>query len=382
MIYFDHGATSFPKPRGMLEQMEECMLYYCGNPGRSGHRMSMKMGEKIYEARKEIGTVLGIEDPSRLIFTKNTTEGLNLAMSGILREGDHVVTTAMEHNSVLRPLKELEGRGVTHTIVPADKQGNIAPELIKSAVKENTKLIAITGASNVTGTIMPIEVIAEYGASKGISTLLDGAQCVGCLPIHIEKAPFSMIAFPGHKGLLGPQGTGCLYVNPELKETLYPLLYGGTGTSSKSTSQPLDFPDGYEAGTLNGPGIIGLGYSAKYISRIGVDVIHGFEQDLINHLEHGLGNMDFVKVYGPKPDKKVGITLFSIDGLSSEEVTERLNREYGIAVRGGYHCAGLAHKSIGTWEQGAVRLSVGPFNTHKEIQFAIESIYRIGSRRK
>ncbi|MBR5315598.1 MAG: aminotransferase class V-fold PLP-dependent enzyme [Firmicutes bacterium] len=381
MIYFDYGATSFPKPRGMLEQMEECMLYYCGNPGRSGHRMSMKMGEKIYEARKEIGTLLGIEDPSRLIFTKNTTEGLNLAMSGILKEGDHVVTTAMEHNSVLRPLKELEERGVTHTIVPADKQGNIASQLIKSAIQENTKMIVMTGASNVTGTIMPMEAIAEYGLSKGILTLLDGAQCIGNFPIHIGKLPFSMIAFPGHKGLLGPQGTGCLYVNPELQERMYPLIFGGTGTSSKSTRQPLDFPDGYEAGTLNGPGIIGLGYSVKYVSKIGVDVIHNFEKDLITHLDCALRNMDFVTVYGPKSDKKVGITLFNIKGLSSEEVTERLNREYGIAVRGGYHCAGLAHKSIGTWDQGAVRLSVGPFNTLKEIQFAIKAIYRIGSRR-
>ena len=387
MIYFDQAATSFPKPRGMIGEMEDCMAHYCGNPGRSGHAMSMKMGEKIYGARKQVAGLLGIRDPSRLIFTKNTTESLNLAMRGVLREGDHVVTTSMEHNSVLRPLRALEDSGVEHTIVSANDCGEISPKDIKAATRDRTKLIVMTGASNVTGTLMPVETVCRFAASKGILTLIDGAQCVGSVPLDVEKMNISMLAFPGHKSLLGPPGTGGLYVAADVAEMagineLPPLLYGGTGIASKKTQQPLDFPDGYEAGTVNGPGIIGLGYSAAVVGKIGIETIGFYEGELIHHLESYLRNVDFVTCYGPEAEGKTGITLFNIDGLSSEEVTERLSREYGIAVRGGFHCAGLAHDTIGTGDTGAVRVSVGPFNTRREIRQLAEAIYRIGKGKK
>lgn len=376
MIYFDQSATSFPKPKGMIEAMENCMRYYCGNPGRSGHFMSLKMGEEIYEARKEISSLLGISDPSRLIFTKNTTESLNLAMYGLLHEGDHVITTSMEHNSVLRPLKALKDSGVDCTIIKADKGGRISPQKVESAITDKTKLIVMTGASNVTGTIMPVEEVSKIAASKRICTLIDGAQWAGSLPINIKSAGISMFAFPGHKGLLGPPGTGCLYVSPEI--SLQPLLYGGTGTASKDLRQPIESPEGYEAGTVNGPGIIGLGYAVKVLSKIGVEAVAFYEKELVRDLEEGLRNMDFVQVYGPELHEKVGISLFNLRGISAEDVTERLSREYHIAVRGGYHCAGLAHKTIGTLNGGAVRFSAGPFNTRKEVRKVIEAIYRIG----
>lgn len=378
MIYLDHAATSFPKPMGMIREMEECMKYYCGNPGRSGHSMSLVMGEKIYFTRKQIANLLGVKDPSRVIFTKNTTESLNLALRGTLRKGDHVVTTSMEHNSVLRPLLALEKEDITYTIVYGDRQGRVTLKNIKEAVIPQTKLIVMTAASNVTGTILPVASVCKWAASKGIMTLIDGAQWVGSIPLDVESSEMTMLAFPGHKGLLGPQGTGGLYVSPSLGDDVNPLLYGGTGTASKSASQPLDFPEGFEAGTVNGPGIIGLGYSAGILEKIGIQAIRFHEQELIAYLDSYLQEMEFVTCYGPSPEEKAGISLFNLRGLPAEEVTERLSREYGIAVRGGFHCAGPAHETIGTFDQGAVRLSVGPFNSRKEIRAAAEAIYRIG----
>lgn len=375
MIYLDHGATSFPKPKGVIEEMEFCMRSYCGNPGRSGHKMSMLMGEKIYETRKYLATFLGVHDPSRILFTKNTTEGLNLALFGYLKEGDHVVTTSMEHNSMLRPLKELESRGIYHTIVKADSFGKVSADMLQDAITDQTRLIAVTGASNVTGTISPLDKISNMAKKHQIPLLVDGAQCIGKMPLQIEDLGISFFAFPGHKGLQGPPGTGGLYVSPKI--TLNPLLYGGTGTKSKSRRQPEDFPEGYEAGTANGPAIVGLGQGIKAVCKVGVETIAFYEKELISYLEDILRNIEDISCYGPDPREKTGICLFNIRGMSSEEVTERLSREYQIAVRGGFHCAGLAHKTIGTGEDGAVRLSVGPFNTRKEMKIAAEAIWRL-----
>ncbi len=375
MIYFDHSATSFPKPKGMVEAMADCMLHYCGNPGRSGHRMSMKMGEEIYETRRSLAELLNIEHPERLIFTKNTTESLNLALKGFLKEGDHVVTTAMEHNSVLRPLKELEKDNVRHTIVKAGTSGGISVEDIARAITPATRLIVMTGASNVTGTIMPVEEVGILAESKGIPLLIDGAQCAGSVPVDVKKMRISMFAFPGHKGLLGPQGTAGLYVKPGI--SIRPILSGGTGIASKMQTQPLDYPEGFEAGTVNGPGIVGLRYAVGAVKSIGVETIQYYERELIWILEERLRNMETVKCYGPEGAGKTGVCLFNMKGLSSEEVTDRLSREYGIAVRGGYHCAPLAHKALGTWNSGAVRLSTGPFNTRKEIKAAADAIWHM-----
>ena len=378
MIYLDNGATSFPKPRGMIAEMEDCMLHYCGNPGRSGHAMSMKTGQRIYEARKSVAKLFHIEDPGRLIFTKNTTESLNLALWGFLEEGDHVVTTSMEHNSVLRPLKALEKKGVNHTVVRGDEEGYVAAAAIESAITEKTRLIAMTGASNVTGTILPIEQVGRIARKKGVAFLVDAAQCAGSMMLDVEKLHISMLAFPGHKGLLGPLGTGGLYVAPGVELT--PLLQGGTGTESRSRLQPADFPEGFEAGTVNAPGIIGLGYCAEALTRVGIDAIAFYERQLITQFDEGVRNMKCLDLYGPMPEDKTGISLFNVRGVGCEEVAGRLNREFGIAVRGGYHCAGLAHKTIGTWESGAVRLSVGPFNTRKDIAKAVDAVWKISRK--
>ncbi len=376
MIYLDSAATSFPKPEGMYGAMEECLKYYCGNPGRSGHTFSIKTGEMVYETRKNLAEFFHIKNPERVIFTKNTTEALNIAILGYLKNGDHVVTSSMEHNSILRPLKILESKGISHTIVKADSEGSISVKKLEKAIKPNTRLIAITGASNVTGTKMDISDIGRLAQRRGVRFLLDAAQCAGSIPVNVNEINCDFMAFAGHKGLLGPQGTGGLYISPEVN--INPLLYGGTGTESRSRLQPLDMPEAFEAGTINAPGIIGLGYALKVIDKIGIDAIEFYEKQLTRQLDEALFNMDEVIMYGPDADRKTGISLFNLKEKDCEEVAERLNREYGIAVRSGYHCAGLAHKTIGTWNCGAIRVSVGPFNTRKEINRTIDAIWHIG----
>ena len=261
MIYLDNGATSYPKPKGMVAAMEECILKYCGNPGRSGHFMSMKTGEEVYHARRKIAELFNIEQAERLIFTKNTTEALNLGLTGLLKEGDHVITTSMEHNSVLRPLKSLERKGISQTVIRADRQGRIKVSDIEKTIRPSTKLIVITAASNVTGTKMPLAEIGTLARKRGILFMVDGAQGAGCMKIDVREMNIGMLAVPGHKGLLGPLGTGALYVSPQTE--IAPLLAGGTGTESKSRIQPREFPDGFEAGTINAPGIIGIGLCSQ-----------------------------------------------------------------------------------------------------------------------
>ena len=380
MIYLDNAATSYPKPRGMVAAMEECILKYCGNPGRSGHSMSMRTGEEVYHARRKIARLFNIEQAERLVFTKNTTEALNMGLKGVLLPGDHVITTSMEHNSVLRPLKALEKRGIRQSIIRADREGFVKPSDFEKAIRPETRLIAVTAASNVTGTKMPLEEIGELARKRGILFLVDGAQGAGSMEIDVKKMNISMLAFPGHKGLLGPQGTGELYIDPELK--LNHIMEGGTGTDSKSRLQPCEFPDGYEAGTINAPAIIGLGYSAEFVEKIGPEVIGKYEEELIGWLDERLDEMDFVTRYGPQACRKTGISLINIRGAAAEEVTSILSSRYGIAVRGGFHCAGLAHKTIGTWDEGAVRISVGPFNTRRDMEKLTDAIREIGRRHK
>ncbi len=376
MIYLDNAATSFPKPKGMLRVMNECIQKYCGNPGRSGHGMSMKTGEEIYKARKEVGKLFGIDDCSRIIFTANTTESLNLGIKGVLDRGDHVITTSMEHNSVLRPLKTLEASGVETTIVKCSVDGTLNLEKLKNEIRSNTKIIVCTHASNVTGTILPVKELGLLAKKENLIFMVDAAQSAGCIPINVKEMNIDLLAAPGHKGLLGPMGTGILFVGEGIN--LKPLKEGGTGTKSKDLVHPWDYPEGYEAGTVNVPGIIGLGYSVKYIERIGIENIMSYEEEIIRILDEALRNMKRITVYGPTDcRKKTGIVTFNYRGVGCEEICDMLYSDYGIASRGGFHCAGPAHKTIGTHDTGAVRLSIGPSNTKKDIYAAIEAIYKL-----
>lgn len=377
MIYLDNGATSFPKPKGMIEAMDACMLSYCGNPGRSGHDLSTRTGEEVYQARKTLADFFKIKNPERVIFTNNTTEALNLAIKGVLSRGDHVITTAMEHNSVLRPIRALAEEGVSRTIVPCGLDGSLEISRVEKAIRPNTKLIVCTQASNVTGTIMPVKKLAALCCRRNLLFLVDGAQGAGHLPMDVDG--IDMLAVPGHKGLLGPLGTGMLYVREGI--SLKQMIQGGTGTASKDLIQPKELPEGYEAGTINAPGIIGLGYSAAFVQKIGVSTIREHQRELTGILDEGLRNMKNVTVYGPSDcRKKVGIVTFNIKGYDCEETASLLNDEYGIAVRGGYHCAGLAHKTIGTWDTGAVRMSMGMYNNERQMKIAVDAIHAISKK--
>lgn len=383
MIYLDNAATSFPKPDCMLKAMLQCARYYCGNPGRSGHSLSVMAGEKVFEARNTLAKIIGApEAGEQIIFTSNTTQALNLAIKGVLQKGDHVVTTAMEHNSVLRPVKAMEAAGVSYSIVKARRDGSLRTGAVKEAITDNTRLVIVTAASNVTGTIMPICAIGSMieklnmARKKKILYLVDGAQAVGSMYMNVNDIKADMLAFPGHKGLLGPQGSGVLYVREGTQ--LKPLLEGGSGTASREIIQPREFPDGYEAGTVNTPGIAGLCAAAEYVDAIGINTIEDYERSLIIAFDEALRNMNKVTVYGPENcEFKTALTCFNIEGRSCEEVASVLNDEYGIAVRAGFHCAGLAHKTIGTWNTGAVRVSAGPFNTAKDIKKAAEAVWKL-----
>lgn len=375
-IYLDNAATSFPKPQSVYREMEKVMRY-CANPGRSGHRMALESGRMIHRTRELIAKLFGIENTLRIILTHNGTEALNLGIKGYLRPGDHVVTTSMEHNSVLRPLRSLEDDGIIDvTLIEGDDQGRIKVEDVERGIRKNTRLIITTHASNVTGTLLPIKEIGDLADSYGITYMVDAAQSAGTYEIPINKWKIDLLAFPGHKGLLGPQGTGALYVREGIR--LKPLWEGGTGSQSESLIQPQLLPDRFESGTHNTIGLGGLGAGIQFILEEGLDTIRRHEEKLTQRLLDGLMGIKGVRVFGPGNIKEqAGVVSFLIQGLDCSELSFMLDNNYDIASRSGLHCAPLAHRTIGTFETGTVRLSVGYFNRMWEIDRAIEAIEEI-----
>lgn len=376
MVYFDNAATTYPKPERVYETIMTAMREYGANPGRSGHKMALRTSREIYETRELIGKLFNIDNAMNIIFTFNATESLNMGIKGILKLGDHVITTSMEHNSVLRPIKYLERFGVESTIVKGDKQGRILASDIEKSIKPNTKLIINTHVSNLTGTIMPIEQIGKIAKNNGIIYMVDAAQSAGVYDIDVAKMNIDLLAFPGHKGLLGPQGTGGLYIRDKLE--LEGLIQGGTGSASHSLDQPSITPDKFESGTPNAPGIIGLGAGIDYILNRGISNIREYEEELTMHFIEEASKVDGVKLYGPlNKEEQGGVVALNIKDADSSEVSYILDQEYDIAVRPGLHCAPLAHKTIGTLEQGVVRFSFGIFNRHEEIDYCIKALKEI-----
>lgn len=376
MIYLDNGATSFPKPVQVTEAMMEAITDYCANPGRAGHFMAARTAHEIFKTRLALSGFFGIKDGSRIIFTKNCTEALNLGFKGVLNRGDHVVTTSMEHNSVLRPLAELEKRDVENTVVRCDKRGLLDPSDIEKALRYDTRMIAVTAASNVTGTKMPLEQIGRLAAERGILFMVDGAQGAGHMNIDVDRQNIDLLAVPGHKGLLGPEGTGFLYVREGVE--IRPLISGGTGSKSMDRKQPEDIPEGYEAGTVNGPGIIGLGAAVRFIKKVGVKAIEEHERKLTERLQRGIERIENTELYGPKDTHmKTAVVAMNIKGLTSEKTASLLNDKYGIAVRAGFHCSGSAHETIGTEDRGCVRLCPGFYTGEREIDETIRAIKEI-----
>ncbi|WP_427340727.1 aminotransferase class V-fold PLP-dependent enzyme [Caloranaerobacter sp. DY30410] len=376
MIYFDNAATTYPKPEEVYQAMLESMKEFGANPGRSGHKLALKAGRAIYETRELLSKLFNIENPMNIIFTLNATEGLNLGIKGILKSGDHVITTSMEHNSVLRPLKALENIGVETTIIQCDKTGMIDIKDIEKNIKQNTKMIITTHASNVTGTLFPIDEISKIAHKNGLLYMVDAAQTAGVYDIDVKSMNIDILVFPGHKSLLGPQGTGGIYIREGID--VMQMKEGGTGSKSESLIQPEMLPDKFESGTPNTPGIVGLGAGVKFILKTGIENIRKHEEELTEHFIEELKKIDKVKIYGPCDVKKQApVVSINLGEEDSSEVSYILDRVFNIAVRPGLHCAPLAHKTIGTFEQGVVRFSIGYFNIHEDIENAIKAIREI-----
>jgi cysteine desulfurase/selenocysteine lyase len=376
LIYLDNAATSLPKPKDVSKAMVLALERF-GNPGRSGHKASLEAGRAMYACREELCGLFNTKDPFRYVFCSSCTDALNQAIKGMLPEGGHVVTTALEHNSVLRPLHTLKERGlVTLSVVYPRPDGYIAPEDIAREINPRTKLVAVNHASNVTGAVQPIEAIADICYRRGVPLLVDGAQSAGCFPVDLGLQGIDLFAFPGHKGLLGPQGSGALYIRESCAPL--PLREGGTGSSSMVLTQPMDMPDRYESGTAPTPAIAGLLAGTRYVRR-NFHAIVGTEKKLTEELWRGLGKIAGVSLYGPAPGAgpRVGVVTFNIGDMDASAVADRLWAEAGVACRAGLHCAPLAHRSLGTDRRGAIRLSIGPFNTPEDIRSAVKAVHGI-----
>jgi cysteine desulfurase/selenocysteine lyase len=381
VTYLDNAASSWPKPDETWQAMEHFMRSVGANPGRSGHRRSIEAGRILIETREALAELFGIDDPLRIVFTRNATESLNLTVHGLLRPGDHCITSSMEHNSVMRPLRLLEKKGVAVTVVPCSSQGELNPLEIEKNIKANTRLIIITHASNVTGTLMPINQIGKIARQHTVLSCIDASQTAGAYPIDVMQMQIDFLAFTGHKSLYGPQGTGGLYIREGLEKELEPLMQGGTGSRSESQEQPHFMPDKYESGTPNTVGIAGLGAGARFILAQGIAQIRAKEQGLTRMLIEGLESIPGVCLCGcGKDEKQVAICSFTIAERTSSEVTMELDEKFAIMSRPGLHCAPIAHQTIETFPQGTVRLSAGYFTTEEEINLALEAVGKIAAQ--
>lgn len=380
MIYLDNAATSYPKPERVYDEINRCMRMYCANPGRGGHGMSIASGKAVSNAREAVSNFFNISNPLQLCFTKNTSEALNIAIKGILKTGDHVVTTCMEHNSVIRPLKTLEAEaGIEISIIKGNEFGEITADDIRKAVKVNTRLIVCTLSSNVNGIIMPVKEIGNLARGMGIPFLVDAAQGAGSLNIDVQDMHIDMLAFPGHKGLLGPQGTGGLYVKDGLQ--ISSIMQGGTGSNSENLYQPDFMPDLLESGTLNTPGIVGLGYGIGFIDNFGLGNIKLYKYMLIKRLHEGIEEIKGIHLYSRNDiNNNSGIAAMNFEEIESTEVSYVLDKTYKIATRAGLHCAPLAHQTLGTLGKGIVRFSVSCFNTVEEIDRTLDALRQISSK--
>lgn len=375
-IYMDNAATTYPKPESVYKNVDYFNRYLGGNPGRGSNKATLKAGSILVDTREALAGLFNIEDSSQIAFTSNVTEALNTGLKGILKPGDHVITTSMEHNAAARPLFVLEREGVEWTRVSCSPDGSLDPENIRKAIKPNTRLICMLHASNLIGTILPIAEVGKIARENKIIFMVDTAQTAGVLSLDVAEQNIDILTFTGHKGLLGLQGTGGLYVRPGIE--IKPLKEGGTGSLSEHLEHPSLMPDHLESGTLNTPGIVGLLAGVTFIKETGREIIHKHEQKLTDMLITGLREIPGVKIYGPGDSKKQTATVaFNIEDMDCGAISMSLDYEYGIVTRSGLHCAPLAHTTIGTLERGACRLSPGFFSTEDDIKKVIEAVYNI-----
>lgn len=379
MIYLDHAATSWPKPTEVIKAMTDVLECAGGNPGRSGHRVSIAAARVIYDTREEIARFFGVSDPLRVIFTGNATHAINLALIGMLKPGDHVVTSSMEHNAVMRPLRRLEEKGIRLSIAPCASDGSLDVEDVARVVASDTRLVILTHASNVAGTLLPVAEVAVIAHQAGALLLVDAAQTAGVIPIDMTAMGIDLLAFTGHKELQGPPGIGGLVIGDGIDiAQIDPLICGGTGSRSESEEQPDDLPDKFESGTANLAGIAGLGAGLRRIQDFGIEEARAHLKALARTLIDGLSALPEITVYGTLDlDRSVAVVSFTVAGRHVSEIGLRLDEEYGILSRVGLHCAPAAHRTIGSFPEGTVRLAPGVFTTMDDIRQAIRAIGRI-----
>ncbi len=383
IIYFDNAATSWPKPPETIAAMQNYLQNIGGSPGRSGHRLSIEAARIVFGAREKLAELFNIPDPLQIVLTKNATEALNIAIFGLLKPGDHVITSGMEHNSVMRPLRLMEARGIRITVIPCDKTGLLDPAQIAGAIEKNTKAIFITHASNVTGTVLPVADIGRIARDHDLVLCVDAAQTAGSYPIDVLDMNIDLLAFTGHKSLLGPSGTGGLYIREGLEKNITPLCVGGTGSRSEMEAQPDFMPDRYEAGTPNTAGFAGLRAGVEFVLSRGLDEIKSKEENLTKVFIEGIGNLPGITLYGQTSvDQRIPVVSFNIDGMDPAAVAWEIDERFKIMARSGIHCAPSAHKTIGTYPEGTVRFSFSYFNTEEQVIQSIEALEQISRERK
>lgn len=379
MIYLDNAATSWPKPPEVSRAMVDVLERAGGNPGRSGHRLSIAAARVIYNTREEIANFFGVPDPLRVIFTNNSTHALNIAIRGLLKPGDRVITSSIEHNSVMRSLRFLEKEGLDLNVVHCASNGSLAVEDVAGALDSKTKLVVLNHSSNVMGTILPVAEVAELAHKSGALLLVDASQTAGVVPIDMKAMGIDLLAFTGHKSLLGPPGIGGLVISDTVDVSrIEPLMYGGTGSQSELEEQPEHMPDKFESGTPNIVGIAGLQAGIRWLSGRGIEELRAYKKGLFQSLLEGLKELPGIIIYGMQDvEKSTPIVSFTIAGRRVSDVGLRLDEEFGILSRVGLHCAPAAHRTIGTFPGGTVRLSLGVFTTGEDVKNTVRAIERL-----
>jgi cysteine desulfurase / selenocysteine lyase len=378
LIYLDNAATTHPKPPAVYEQVQHALAKVGASPGRGAHRLAREAATIVTRARASLARLFNILDPNQVVFTANATESINVVLKGWLRPGDRVLISAMEHNAVLRPLRSLADSGVQVEVIRCDAGGELDLDQLQSLLHPAPRLVVVVHASNVNGALQPIAEVARICHERHVPLLLDAAQTAGIQPIDVEAWQLGMLACSGHKGLFGPPGVGVLYIRPDLD--VAPLLEGGTGSRSEEESQPDFRPDRYECGTLNLPGIAGLAAGVEFIEKVGLDAIRNHELELAKRMETGLETLPGVRILRPGV-RGTGVVSFTVADLNAGDLGHLLDAGFDIAVRTGLHCAPLAHKTLGTFPEGTVRVSPGYFTTPRDIDAFLAALHSLLSRR-
>ena len=377
-IYLDNASTSFPKAPTVATAMSDYITNRGININRGSYALAYDVEDIIYTTRQRLNTLFNGHDPSHVIFTQNVTMSLNMVIKGLLKAGDHVLVSSMEHNAVMRPLTQLLNKGITFDIIPCDKMGSIQLESMDSLIRPNTVAMIINHASNVCGTIQPLESIGSICKDHNLQFIVDAAQTAGVIPIDVKAYHIDALCFTGHKGLLGPQGIGGIILTKEMAQTLVPLIAGGTGSFSHLETMPTHMPDAFEAGTLNLPGIIGLNEGLSYIESQGMENIHNHELALTQAFLEGLQSIDVVNIIGKQDiQDRTAVVSITIDSMDPASIAYELESTYHIMTRVGLHCAPRAHQTLGTYPEGTVRFSFGYANTHEDVESALSALHRI-----